>query len=165
MEKCAIVGVPEGESTRSDRPEVGTETVPVANRPAAIAMVGPPAGTDPPSTMDCIFCKIAAGTIPSEKLHEDEDVLAIRDIRPQAPTHFLVLPRKHVDSLWELEDERLAGRLLATAATLAREAKLAEGWRLIVNTREHGGQEVGHLHLHVLGGRPLGPMLTRVSAR
>jgi histidine triad (HIT) family protein len=110
--------------------------------------------------MDCIFCKIAAGTVRSEKLHEDEEVLAIRDIRPQAPTHLLVLPRKHVTSLWELEDGP-AGRLLATAATLAREQKLAQGWRLIVNTGEHGGQEVGHLHLHVLGGRSLGPMLSR----
>jgi histidine triad (HIT) family protein len=111
--------------------------------------------------MDCIFCKIAAGTVRSEKVHEDEEIVAIRDIRPQAPTHLLVLPRKHVVSLWELEDERLAGRLLATAAALARAEKLAQGWRLIVNTGEHGGQEVGHLHLHVLGGRSLGPMLSR----
>src|SRR5688572_5914620 len=111
--------------------------------------------------MDCIFCKIVAGTIPSTKVHEDEDVVAIRDIRPLAPTHVLVLPRVHVASLAELDDERLAGRLLATAAAIAREEKLERGWRLIANTGSHGGQEVHHLHLHVLGGRALGPMLSR----
>lgn len=109
--------------------------------------------------MSCIFCRIAAGEIPSTKLHEDEHVFAIRDIRPQAPVHLLVIPRKHVASLWELEDEALAGRLMAVAASLARAEKLEQGWRLIANTREHGGQEVPHLHLHVLGGRRLGRML------
>lgn len=109
---------------------------------------------------DCIFCKIHAGSIPSKKLFEDESVFAIADIRPQAPTHILVIPKEHVASLWELSDERLAGRLLFVAARLAREARLEAGWRLIVNTREHGGQEVLHLHLHVLGGRALGRMLS-----
>ncbi len=109
--------------------------------------------------MDCIFCKIATGSIPSQKLHEDELVIAFRDIRPQAPTHVLVCPKVHVASLWELEDERLAGRLLMVAARMAREQKLEHGWRLIGNTRDHAGQEVGHLHLHVLGGRALGRML------
>jgi len=109
--------------------------------------------------MDCIFCKISAGEIPSESVHEDEHVLVFRDIQPQAPTHLLVIPREHVGSLHELEDPELAGRLLSVASHVAREAGLDEGWRLIANTREHGGQEVDHLHLHVLGGRKLGPML------
>lgn len=110
--------------------------------------------------MACIFCRIAAGELPSKKLHEDELVLAIRDIHPLAPTHVLVLPRAHVASLWELEDETLAGRLLAVAAKVARAEGLEHGWRLIANTRDHGGQEVPHLHLHVVGGRPLGRMLS-----
>jgi histidine triad (HIT) family protein len=115
--------------------------------------------------MDCVFCKIAAGAIPSKKVHEDDLVLAFRDIRPQAPSHVLVVPKVHVASLWELEDERLAGRLLAVAARIARDEKLEQGWRLIANTREHGGQEVGHLHLHVLGGRALGRMLAAPDGR
>lgn len=109
--------------------------------------------------MDCIFCKIAAGAVPAPKLFEDDDVFAIRDIRPQAPTHVLVIPKAHVESLWDLTDERLAGKLLAAAARVARDEKLEKGWRLIANTRAHGGQEVMHAHLHVLGGRPLGRML------
>jgi histidine triad (HIT) family protein len=109
--------------------------------------------------MSCIFCRIAQGSIPSTKVHEDELVVAIRDLHPQAPTHVLVMPKAHVASLWELEDERLAGRLLSVAASIARAEGLADGWRLIANTREHGGQEVLHLHLHVLGGRGLGRML------
>lgn len=111
------------------------------------------------ASTSCIFCRIGVGEIPSTKVHEDELVVAIRDIRPQAPTHVLVLPKAHVASLWELDDERLAGRLLAVAARVARAEKLERGWRLIANTREHGGQEVDHLHLHVVGGRPLGRML------
>ncbi|MAB78120.1 MAG: histidine triad nucleotide-binding protein [Planctomycetes bacterium] len=109
--------------------------------------------------MNCIFCKISAGEIPAEHALEDEHVLVFRDVRPQAPTHFLVIPRVHVASLHELEDVELGGRLLTAAARVAREAGLDEGWRLIVNTREHGGQEVDHLHLHVVGGKRLGPML------
>lgn len=109
--------------------------------------------------MNCIFCSIASGTIPSQRVYEDELVFAFRDIRPQAPTHVLVVPRAHVASLWDLEDERLAGRLLSVAARVARSEKLELGWRLIANTREHGGQEVEHLHLHVVGGKALGRML------
>jgi histidine triad (HIT) family protein len=113
--------------------------------------------------MNCIFCKIAAGEIPSPKLYEDELCLAIRDIRPQAPTHILVIPKAHIDSLWELDDERLAGRLVSVASKLARDEKLELGWRLIGNSREHAGQEVKHLHFHVLGGRKLGRMLVPES--
>jgi histidine triad (HIT) family protein len=109
--------------------------------------------------MPCVFCQIAKGEIPAKKIFEDDLVFAIRDIRPQAPTHVLVMPRAHVESLWELADERLAGRLLACAAEVARGEKLEKGWRLIANTGAHGGQEVAHLHLHVVGGKPLGRML------
>ncbi len=114
--------------------------------------------------MSCVFCRIAAGELPCERVYEDPDVLVFKDIHPQAPTHLLVVPRRHVPSLFELEDARLAGALVAAAARAAREAGLERGWRLIVNNREHGGQEVPHLHLHVLGGRPLGRMLPATQA-
>ena len=111
------------------------------------------------TSMDCIFCKIAAGTIPSAKVYEDDLALAIRDIRPQAPVHVLVMPRVHVASLTDLEDERLGGRLLGVATKIARDEKLEQGWRLIANSGAHGGQEVAHLHFHVVGGKKLGRML------
>ncbi len=109
--------------------------------------------------MACLFCRIVSGELAATKVHEDEHVLAFRDIHPQAPSHVLVIPKRHIASLWELEDAALAGRLLAAAAAVARAEGLERGWRLIANTRADGGQEVGHLHLHVLGGRPLGRML------
>ncbi|HJO26557.1 MAG TPA: HIT domain-containing protein [Planctomycetota bacterium] len=109
--------------------------------------------------MTCLFCDLINGVLPCDPVYRDEQVLVLRDIAPQAPTHLLVAPIEHVESLWDLEDEALAGKLLATAARMAREAQLADGWRLIVNTRHHGGQEVPHVHLHVIGGRPLGRML------
>ena len=111
--------------------------------------------------MECVFCRIAAGEIPAEKVREDEATVAFRDIQAQAPTHVLVIPRAHVASLHELEDPTLAGALLLAASEVARSEGLEEGWRLIANTRTHGGQEVDHLHFHVLGGRPLGRMLAR----
>lgn len=111
--------------------------------------------------MDCIFCKIVAGEIPSDRVYEDERVIAFRDISPQAPAHLLVIPRAHLDSLDGLEDPELGGALLVAASRVAREAGLERGWRLIANTGGEGGQEVPHLHLHVLGGRPMGPMLAR----
>ena len=113
------------------------------------------------SRAECIFCRIVAGEIPGEVVAESEAALAFRDISPQAPTHVLIVPRRHVPSLWELEDPALAGAVVDLAARVARMEGLEQGWRLIANTREHGGQEVDHLHLHVLGGRPLGPMLQR----
>ena len=109
--------------------------------------------------MSCVFCRLVAGELPATRVHEDELVLAFRDLHPQAPTHVLVVPKVHVSSLHELEDPRLAGALLVAAAAVARAEQLESGWRLIANTRAHGGQEVPHLHLHVLGGRPLGRML------
>jgi histidine triad (HIT) family protein len=109
--------------------------------------------------MSCVFCRLAAGELPATRVYEDADVLAFRDIHPLAPAHVLVIPKAHVASLHELDDPRLAGALLLAAARVARAEKLDAGWRLIANTGAHGGQEVPHLHLHVLGGRPLGRML------
>jgi histidine triad (HIT) family protein len=109
--------------------------------------------------MSCVFCRLAAGELPATRVYEDADVLAFRDIHPQAPTHVLVISKTHVASLHELDDARLAGALLLGAARVARAEGLEQGWRLIANSRAHGGQEVAHLHLHVLGGRPLGRML------
>ena len=109
--------------------------------------------------MDCIFCRIVAGDLPSERVLEEEDLIVIRDIQAQAPTHLLVLPKRHVASLDELDEPSLCGALLSAARRVAASAGLERGWRLIVNTGAEGGQEVPHLHLHVLGGRPLGPML------
>ena len=108
---------------------------------------------------DCIFCKIAAGDIPSRKIHhEDDTVISFLDINPQAPIHFLVVPRKHVPSLGETtrEHEALLGHLHVVAAELAREHGLSKGYRTVINTGADGGQTVDHLHLHLLGGRELG---------
>lgn len=106
--------------------------------------------------MDCIFCKIANGEIPAQKLYEDDDCIAFADLHPQAPLHLLVIPRRHVDSLAETngEDAALLGGLLAAASRLGRQ-KLPKGFRVVVNTGEEGGQTVDHLHLHVLGGRAM----------
>ncbi len=104
----------------------------------------------------CIFCRIAAGEIPSTRVYEDEHVFVIRDISPQAPTHLLVIPREHVGSISELTDGNLAASLLLAAKRVAHDAGLDErGYRVATNVGEWGGQSVSHLHLHVLGGRPL----------
>jgi len=116
------------------------------------------------SDPDCIFCKIVRGEIPAKKLHEDEHVLAFHDVRPQAPVHFLIIPKAHVPSLYEadMRHHQALGRMLALAGELARKAGAAEGFRTIVNTGRVGHQEVYHVHMHVLGGPdPLGPMLQR----
>lgn len=109
--------------------------------------------------MDCIFCKIIAGEIPSKKLFADDSVYAFADIDPKAPFHALIVPRRHVDSMAELNageaDAALLGHLLATAGDIAREQKLEKGYRVVINTREDGGQTVDHLHLHLLGGRAM----------
>ena len=109
------------------------------------------------SSADCLFCKIAAGTIPAKKIFEDELALAILDINPQAPVHALVIPKKHVASLAETEasDKALLGHLLEVARELAVEQRLGQGYRVIINTGPHGGQTVDHLHLHLLGGRSM----------
>ena len=107
---------------------------------------------------DCLFCKIVAGAIPSDQVYADDAVVAFRDIAPQAPVHVLVVPRRHVSGVDDLRDEpELAGRLLAAAAHVARIENVHEtGYRVAVNHGRHGAQSVGHVHLHVLGGRQLG---------
>lgn len=108
--------------------------------------------------MDCIFCKIASGEIPSEKVYEDEFVYAFRDIKPAAPVHILVIPKKHIASLAEVkeEDAELLGRIQLVLSKLAGEAGLNQhGYRVITNIGEHGKQSVKHLHFHIVGGREL----------
>lgn len=107
---------------------------------------------------DTIFGKIASGEIPADLVYRDEDVVAFRDISPQAPTHLLVIPRKPIPTLDAAgpEDAELLGKLLLVAAQVAREAGLAErGYRTVINCNAEAGQTVFHLHLHVLGGRPM----------
>ncbi len=105
---------------------------------------------------DCIFCKIADGTIPAKLLHQDDHVVAFADLHPQAPTHVLIVPRRHVASLDGLDDVELGGRLLAAAVQLARTLGVAEGgYRVVANTGADAGQSVHHLHFHLLGGRAL----------
>lgn len=103
---------------------------------------------------DCIFCKIAAGQIPSRKVYEDDEVLAFHDIRPISPVHFLLIPKAHVDSLAHCDGahQALLGRMLLLAPQLAKELGLEAGFRTMINTGRGGGQEVFHLHLHVFGG-------------
>jgi histidine triad (HIT) family protein len=103
----------------------------------------------------CIFCSIHRGEINSPFIYEDESAFAIRDINPQAPTHILVVPRKHVDNIAKEEDKALIGSLFHAAARIAEKEKLTGGFRLVVNTGEDGGQTVNHLHIHLLGGRRL----------
>ena len=113
---------------------------------------------------DCIFCKIAAGEIPAKKCFEDDLIVAFHDIHPLRPTHVLVIPRKHIASLAHVgaEDEPVLGRMLAVAQKLAAENGSDDGFRCIINTGRIGGQEVPHLHLHILGGPvPVGPMVTK----
>ncbi len=108
--------------------------------------------------MDCLFCKIIAGEIPARIIYEDDQVLAFHDIAPQAPVHFLVIPKKHIATLHDLsetEDKALAGHILFTAQRLARELGCEEGFRVVMNCNEMGGQTVYHIHLHVLGQRPM----------
>ena len=106
---------------------------------------------------DCLFCKIAAGEIPSSKVFEDDTCFAFNDISPQAPTHILIVPRLHIDSLDAAsgEDQATIGHLLLTAAAIARDKGFAaDGYRVVVNTNADGGQTVFHLHVHLLAGRP-----------
>ncbi|MCY3718747.1 MAG: histidine triad nucleotide-binding protein [Anaerolineaceae bacterium] len=114
--------------------------------------------------MSTIFAKIIAGEIPSDMVFQDDQVTAFRDISPQAPTHILIVPNREIPTANDVSaaDEQLLGHMFVVARQLAAEEGIdANGYRLIINCNEHGGQEVYHLHLHLLGGRPLGPMLTR----
>ena len=107
---------------------------------------------------DDLFLKIIQREIPADIVYEDEDVLAFRDIQPQAPVHILVIPKRHIATLNHLEDgdQLLLGKLVMAAKSIARQEGLAEdGYRLVFNCNEHGGQSVYHIHLHLLGGRPL----------
>jgi histidine triad (HIT) family protein len=115
------------------------------------------AAADDAVVADCVFCRIATGTIPSDRLHEDDLVVAFRDLAPRAPTHVLLIPRRHIASAADLTeaDGPLLGRLFAVAAELARTAGIAEGgYRLVSNVGRWGGQTVDHLHVHLMGGRP-----------
>jgi len=110
---------------------------------------------------DCIFCKIASGEIKTDLLYGDDEVVAFRDINPRAPTHILVIPRDHIPSLNETtpENKRLLGHMVNVASALARSEKVdSSGFRLLINSGADAGQEVPHLHLHLLGGDKLAPI-------
>ena len=106
---------------------------------------------------DCLFCRIASGEIPAKKAYEDDQALAFYDIDPKAPVHVLVIPKKHIASIAAAseEDFSLVAHLMRVAQQLAKELNLDNGFRLVVNTGKDGGQSVGHLHIHLLGGRAL----------
>jgi histidine triad (HIT) family protein len=107
--------------------------------------------------IDCLFCKIVEGKIPSNRVYEDDLCMAFPDINPQAPTHLLIIPKQHISSQARAiaEHTPLLGHLMAVAADLARMRNLDRGYRVVINTGEDGGQTVNHLHLHLLGGRPM----------
>jgi histidine triad (HIT) family protein len=116
------------------------------------------------SVQDCIFCKIARGEIPARKVYEDDDVLAFHDIHPQAPVHFMLIPKRHIASLAEaaMDDAAVLGRIMALTGRLAREQGSPDGFRTVINTGRIGRQDVMHLHVHVLGGpEPFGRMLPK----
>jgi histidine triad (HIT) family protein len=116
---------------------------------------------------DCIFCKIIRGDIPAQKIYEDEEIFAFHDIHPQAPVHFMIVPKVHIDSLAEADmgHQSVLGRILAKSGELAKSQGLHDGFRTIINTGRVGQQEVYHLHVHILGGPdPLGPMLRRAHS-
>jgi histidine triad (HIT) family protein len=120
--------------------------------------------TDPTTPANCIFCRIVRGEIPSQKVYEDDEVLAFKDVRPAAPVHVLLVPKRHIASLYEAGQDHapLLGHLLGLTARIAREQGATDGFRTIVNTGRVGGQEVYHLHIHVIGGpKALGPMIVR----
>ena len=113
---------------------------------------------------NCLFCKIARGAIPANKVYEDEDVLAFHDIRPVAPVHFLIIPKAHVANLYDadMKHHEALGKMLAVAGELARKEGATEGFRTIINSGRVAHQEVYHLHMHVIGGPDsLGPMILR----
>ena len=108
--------------------------------------------------MECVFCRIIAGEIPADIIYQDDEVIAIRDINPQAPTHILMIPKDHISSLVELDQEKsdLAAHLMVLSNELSRKEGIAEkGYRVVINSGREGGQAVPHLHVHLLGGRQL----------
>lgn len=112
---------------------------------------------------DCLFCKIARGEIPCRKVYEDDEVLAFHDINPVAPVHFMLVPKLHLATLDDAGDEHAAllGKMLLLASRLAREQGLDNGFRTVINTGKGGGQEIFHLHIHVIGGGNIPPMMRR----
>lgn len=111
---------------------------------------------------DCIFCKIIKGEIPSEKVYEDEDILAFKDIDPAAPIHILIIPKKHIENIMEVseEDTYLIGKITTVIQKIAKQLNVDEkGFRLISNCGPDSGQEVMHLHFHLLAGRKMGPKI------
>jgi len=114
---------------------------------------------------DCLFCKIARGEIPSRQVYEDDEIFAFHDINPARPVHLLVIPKRHITSLATVgdADAPVLGRMLALANKLASENGSPDGFRVIINSGRVGGQEVAHLHAHIVGGPdPVGPMLKRI---
>ncbi len=112
---------------------------------------------------DCVFCKIVRGEIPCRRVYEDGEFLAFHDINPVAPVHFMVVPKEHLVSLADASDGHAAmlGRMMVLAPRLAREQGLENGFRTVINTGKGGGQEVFHLHVHIIGGGNIGPMVRR----
>lgn len=104
---------------------------------------------------NCIFCKIIDRQIPASIVSEDDYSIAIRDVNPQAPTHILILPKKHIVNITEAGDAELLGKLFQKTGPLASSEKLTKGFRVVVNTGDDGGQTVGHLHIHLIGGRAM----------
>lgn len=107
--------------------------------------------------MDCIFCKIARNEIPSEKLYENDEIVAFNDLEPQAPVHVLIIPKEHISSANEItaENSDIVGKIFMAAAKIAKEQGLEKGYRIVNNCGEDGGQTVHHLHFHLLGGRKM----------
>jgi len=103
---------------------------------------------------DCLFCKIARGEIPSQKVYEDDEILAFKDINPAAPVHLLIIPKSHFDSLAAMGEEQIPilGKMLTLAPELAKQQGANNGFRVVINTGHDGGQVVPHIHIHVLGG-------------
>ena len=116
---------------------------------------------------DCLFCKIARKEIPADIVYEDDDVLAFRDIRPQAPVHVLVIPKRHIASLADLtqEDKDVMGHVTLVASRLARDLGVSEGYRVVINCGKDAGQSVFHIHMHLLGGRSLGGLRVEIDIR
>ena len=112
--------------------------------------------------MDCVFCQIVAGKLPADILYQDEEVMAFRDIHPVAPTHVLIIPKRHISSLAQMADEEtpLIGKMTQVANQLAREEGISEsGYRLVISSGKDGGQVVPHLHMHLIGGKSLSEKL------
>lgn len=107
--------------------------------------------------MECLFCRVMRGELPAKKIYEDKDTFVFEDIRPQAPTHVLIVPKKHIEGLDKAsaEDAEIIGKCHLVAAQIARDRKIEDGYRTVYNVGPGAGQSVFHLHLHLLGGRPL----------